>query len=53
MKKSFLTLAVYLLTSFNVAFGAQIGVLDVDKIIQESSAVVDIQKKVDTKKIAY
>ena len=53
MKKSFLTLAVYLLTSFNVAFGAQIGVLDVDKIIQESSAGVDIQKKVDTKKIAY
>jgi Skp family chaperone for outer membrane proteins len=53
MKKSFLTLVVYLLTSYNVAFGAQIGVLDVDKIIQESSAVVDIQKKVDAKKVAY
>lgn len=53
MKKSFLTLAVYLLTSLNVAFGAQIGILDVDKIIQESSAVVDIQKKVDAKKVAY
>jgi len=53
MKKSFLTLAFYLLTSYNIAQGAQIGVLDVDKIIQESSAVVDIQKKVDAKKIAY
>ena len=53
MKKSFLTLVVYLLTSLNVAFGAQIGILDVDKIIQESSAVVDIQKKVDAKKVAY
>ena len=53
MKKSFLTLVVYLLTSYNIAFAAQIGVLDVDKIIQESSAVVDIQKKVDAKKVAY
>ena len=53
MKKGFLALLVYLLTSYNVAFAAQIGVLDVDKIIQESSAVVDIQKKVDAKKIAY
>ena len=53
MKKSFIALALYFLTSQNIAFGAQFGVLDVDKIIQESSAVVDIQKKVDTKKIAY
>ena len=53
MKKGFLAFSIYLLTSYNVAFGAQIGVLDVDKIIQESSAVVDIQKKVDAKKIAY
>ncbi len=53
MKKGFLALAIYFLTSHNVAFSAQIGVLDVDKIIQESSAVVDIQKKVDTKKISY
>jgi Skp family chaperone for outer membrane proteins len=53
MKKVFLALTIYLLTSYNVAFGSQIGVLDVDKIIQESSAVVDIQKKVDAKKIAY
>ena len=53
MKKSFLTLAIYLLSSYNIANGAQIGVLDVDKIIQESTAVVDIQKKVDSKKVAY
>ena len=53
MKKSFLALAFYFLTSYNIALGAQIGVLDVDKIIQESSAVVDIQKKVDGKKISY
>lgn len=53
MKKSFIALALYFLTSQNIAFASQFGVLDVDKIIQESSAVVDIQKKVDTKKIAY
>jgi Skp family chaperone for outer membrane proteins len=53
MKKGFLALLVYLLTSYNVAVASQIGVLDVDKIIQESTAVVDIQKKVDTKKISY
>ena len=52
-KKSFIALALYFLTSQNIAFASQFGVLDVDKIIQESSAVVDIQKKVDTKKIAY
>ena len=53
MKKGFIALALYFLTSQNIAFASQFGVLDVDKIIQESSAVVDIQKKVDTKKIAY
>jgi outer membrane protein len=53
MKKGFIALALYFLTSQNIALAAQFGVLDVDKIIQESSAVVDIQKKVDTKKIAY
>jgi hypothetical protein len=40
MKKGFLALAFYFLTSYNIALGAQIGVLDVDKIIQESSAMV-------------
>ena len=53
MKKSFIALALYFLTSQNIAFASQFGVLDVDKIIQESSAVVDIQKKVDAKKVAY
>jgi Skp family chaperone for outer membrane proteins len=53
MKKGFIALALYFLTSQNIALASQFGVLDVDKIIQESSAVVDIQKKVDTKKIAY
>jgi Skp family chaperone for outer membrane proteins len=53
MKKVFLALLVYLLTSYNLAVASQIGVLDVDKIIQESSAVVDIQKKVDAKKVSY
>ena len=53
MKKGFIALALYFLTSQNIALASQFGVLDVDKIIQESSAVVDIQKKVDTKKITY
>ena len=53
MKKGFLALAIYFLTSYNISLAAQIGVLDVDKIIQESSAVIDIQKKVDAKKISY
>jgi outer membrane protein len=53
MKKGFIALALYFLTSQNIALASQFGVLDVDKIIQESSAVVDIQKKVDTKKIGY
>ena len=53
MKKGFIALALYFLTSQNIALASQFGVLDVDKIIQESSAVVDIQKKVDTKKISY
>jgi len=53
MKKIFLTLAIFLSTPYITAHSAQIGVLDVDKIIQESSAVVDIQKKVDAKKVVY
>ena len=53
MKKGFIALALYFLISQNIAFASQFGVLDVDKIIQESSAVVDIQKKVDAKKVAY
>ncbi|MFZ9469467.1 MAG: OmpH family outer membrane protein [Rickettsiales bacterium] len=53
MKKIFLGAVVTLGFFANSAFGAQIGVLDVDKIIQESLAVIDIQKKVDTKKTSY
>jgi len=53
MKKIFLGAVVTLSFFANSAFGAQIGVLDVDKIIQESLAVIDIQKKVDTKKTSY
>jgi len=53
MKKIFFGVVVSLGLLANTAFGAQIGVLDVDKIIQESMAVIDIQKKVDTKKTSY
>lgn len=53
MNKIFLGAIVTLGLFANSAFGAQIGVLDVDKIIQESLAVIDIQKKVDTKKTSY
>jgi len=53
MKKAIFAsiIASFLVTS--EAMSSQIGVLDVDKIIQESTAVIDIQKKVDAKKSAY
>ena len=53
MKKTFLISFFSLITFLNQANAQNIGVLDVDKIIQESTAVVDIQKKVDSKKTAY
>lgn len=53
MKKTIFILIVSLITSVNSALAGNIGVLDVDKIIQESLAVNDIQKKVDSKKSNY
>lgn len=53
MKKTVFILIVSLVTSVNSALAGNIGVLDVDKIIQESLAVNDIQKKVDSKKSNY
>jgi outer membrane protein len=53
MKKSFLTIfAVSALISFN-ASAAGIGVLDVEKIVKESSAMRDIQKKISSKQDDY
>ncbi len=53
MKKSFLTIfAVSALISFN-ASAAGIGVLDVEKIVKESSAMRDIQKKISNKQDEY
>jgi Skp family chaperone for outer membrane proteins len=53
MKKTFLISFFALTSLLNEVYASNIGVLDVDKIIQESSAVIDIQKKVDSKKTAY
>ena len=53
MNKTFLISLFSFIALFNQAIASNIGVLDVDKIIQESTAVVDIQKKVDGKKTAY
>ncbi len=53
MKKSFLAIfAVSALISFN-ASAAGIGVLDVEKIVKESSAMRDIQKKISNKQDEY
>lgn len=53
MKKSFLTIfAVSTLISFN-ASAIGIGVLDVEKIVKESSAMRDIQKKISNKQDEY
>jgi len=53
MKKSFLALcALFAFTSFN-ANAEGTGVLDVEKIVKESSAMRDIQKKVSSKQDEY
>lgn len=53
MKKSFLTIfAVSTLVSFN-ASAVGIGILDVEKIVKESSAMRDIQKKISNKQDEY
>jgi outer membrane protein len=53
MKKSFLTItAVVALFSFN-ASAAGVGILDVEKIVKESSAMRDIQSKVSKKQDEY
>jgi len=53
MKKTISILIISLLTCANNSLAGNIGILDVDKIIQESQAVNDIQKKVDSKKSNY
>lgn len=53
MKKNFIALAaVFMLLSLN-ANAANIAVLDVEKIVKESVAMVDIQKKVTKKQEEY
>lgn len=53
MKKSFITLTAFCaLFSFN-AFAGSIAVLDVEKIVKESSAMRDIQSKVTKKQDDY
>jgi len=52
MKKIFLAAAVVALFSFNANAGG-IGILDVEKIVKESSAMRDIQAKVSKKQDEY
>ena len=49
---SLIALFIIIKTNSNT-WASNIGILDVDKIIQESLVVIDIQKKVDAKKISY
>ncbi len=55
MKKTFYTLFLIFCVFFtkNTFANNKIAIIDTDKIIQESIAVLDIQKKVEKKKIAY
>jgi Skp family chaperone for outer membrane proteins len=53
MKKNLLTLATILSLSAFAANATEIGVLDVEKIVKESIAMKDIQKKVNKKQDEY
>ena len=52
MKKTFLIAAAFALCAINANAGG-IGILDVDKIVKESSAMRDIQSKVSKKQDEY
>lgn len=53
MKQKFLLTSAIFFALITNSYAETIGIIDVEKIIQESTAIVDIQSKVDKKKSAY
>jgi Skp family chaperone for outer membrane proteins len=53
MKKIFALILILNFLNINNSFATKIGIIDVDKIIAESTAVIEIQKKVDAKKTSF